>query len=270
MKQLYILLIIVTTSILLGCSKNSDRDQDTTTNSSLDYAFGQSAIYDAFKIVHQAANSSKGITMVNLLDTTSLFGCDTLIVDTTTTPMTITIQFNGTCSGNGIDRSGSITTTFSSKYDVLGCFIGISFNNYTYKGYSVGSGTISYSYSGLNGALPTYSYNVNNVKITNGSKSMYWSGNQNLIVSSGETTAPITDDTYAISGTASGSAFAGNEFSATINTDLTLLGSCEWIGTGTVTVNPENKSARILDFGSGCDNKATVKIYSTEQEIVIP
>lgn len=268
MKALNIILIS-SLILLFGCSKESNRNEDTTTNSSIDYAFGQSAVYDAFKIVHQAANSSKGIALVNMVDATSLFGCDTLIIDTIANPMSITIQFNGTCSGNSIDRIGSITATFSSKYDVLGCTIDISFNNYTYKGYPI-TGAASYLYTGLNLTAPTYSYTANDIKVTSGSKFMYWSGNQSVTVSSGETTATVIDDSYTLSGAAYGSTYAGNEFSATIDTDLTLLGSCEWISSGIVSVTPENKDPRVLDFGSGCDDKAIVKIYSKEEETVIP
>jgi hypothetical protein len=265
MKRLKILLIVVISTTLFNCSKNSDRNEDTTTNSSLDYAFGQSVVYDAFKIVHQAANSSKGIANVNLVDTTSLFGCDTLIIDTVSNPMSITIQFNGICSGNGLERTGSITATFSSKYDVIGCVTSITFSNYSYKGYAIGTGTIGYTRSALN----SYSYTVNNVSIA-GNKTMYFSGNQNITISSGETTASVTDDSYIITGSASGATFAGNEFSAAIDTDLILAGNCEWIGTGIVTVTPENKTPRVLDFGSGCDNAASVTVYSVVKEIVIP
>jgi len=270
MKRLNKYLIFTLVIVLISCSKSSDRDEDTSTNSSTDYAMGQSAVYDAFKLVHQAANSSKGIALVNMVDVTSLFGCDTLIVDTTSNPMTITIQFNGTCTDNGIDRSGSITATFSSKYDVPGCSVGISFNNYTYKSYPLGNGTIIYNYTGLTGTSLNYSYTANNIEIVSNNRTLWWSGNQSIMVTSGETTATVSDDSYTITGSASGSTFAGNQFSATIDVDLTLLGNCKWVGSGVVTVSPENKNPRILDFGSGCDDKVTVKIYSTEQEIVIP
>ncbi|NQX97650.1 MAG: hypothetical protein HRT73_07185 [Flavobacteriales bacterium] len=261
-------IVLVSSLILLfSCSKNSDRDLDTTINSSEDFASAQSIIYDAFKIVHQAANSSKGITTINLTDTSSLFGCDTLIVDTTSTPMSITVQFNGTCN----ERSGAIYATFNSKYDILGSLVNITFNNYTYRSFQIGTGTISYSYSGLNGTLPVYSYNINNIKIISpNNKTMSFSGSQRVAINTGATTAVVTDDNYTITGSASGSTYRGNEYTATFTKDLVLSGSCNWISSGTVTINPENKPGRILDFGSSCDEKATVNVNSIEQEITIP
>ena len=269
MKHLNIILILVLTISIFSC-KDSDRDEDVTTNSCTDYAFGQGVMYDAFKLVHQAALSSRGITAANLADTTSLFGCDTLIVDTLSNPMTITIQFNGTCNGNDMDRSGSITASFSSKYDALGCMVDISFNNYTYGVYPIGSGTISYIYNGLNGTYPAYSYNVNSMVITNNDRRISWSGNQTLNITAGETTAQTTDDTYSITGSASGVTYQGNDFTALIDTDLMLSGDCKWVSSGNVTVSPENKNPRALNFGSSCDAMATVSIYSLDYEIEIP
>ena len=268
MKHFNLLLIFVLTFFIFSC-KDSDRDKDITTNSATDYAMGQSLVYDAFKLVHEAALSSKGITSSNLVDTTSLFGCDTIIVDTVSNPMTITLQFNSTCTGNSNSRSGSITATFSTNYNILGCLVTVSFNNYMYNTYPIG-GTISYSYTGLSGTSPTYSYNANKITITNNNRFIEWSGSQRITIAAGKNTATTSDDSYSISGTASGRTYQGNSFSAMIDTDLILLGNCNWISSGIVTVSPENKDPRILNFGSACDAIANVSIYSINYEIEIP
>lgn len=268
MKKLCFLMIMST--ILIAACKDSDRDTDTSINSSTDYAMAQSYVYDVFKMVHEAALSSKDITTNNLSDTTTLFGCDTLIVDTMSSPMSITIQFNGTCSNNSNSRSGSIVATFSNKYDNFGTAVNISFNNYIYNNYPI-NGNISYTYGGVISGVPTYNFSINQFSIKNSKElSVTFSGNQSLGIISGKTTAEFNDDTYSISGTASGRAYAGNEFNATINTNLSLLGSCKWVSSGITSVSPENKVPRNLDFGSGCDNKATAKIYTISHEIVIP
>lgn len=262
-------LVLISSFLVVSC-KDSDRDKDTSTNSCTDYGMAQSYAFDAFKIVHQAALSSKGITANNLADTTTIFGCDTLIVDTSTTPMTITIQFNGTCNNAGDTRSGSITATFSNKYDAIGTSINVSFNNYNFNGYPI-AGSINYSFNGVISNIPTYNLSFNQISFKN-SKELYltFSGNQTVGVTSGETTAAFSDDSYSISGTSSGRAFAGNEFNSTISTDLTLTGNCNWISSGISTVTPANKVPRTLNFGSGCDNKATAEIYDVTYEIVFP
>lgn len=255
MKNLTIFSLVIV--VLFSCKK-SDRDEDSTTNSSSDYATTQSMAYDVFKLVHQAALSSKGITANNLADTTSLFGCDTLIVDTASNPMKIDIRFNGTCN----DRSGVINATFNTKYDAYGCTVNINFINFKYLDNSI-SGNISYNFTGLVNSIPTYSYTIHYFQY----KSISFKGNQTIEIHGGETTAAFSDDTYMIRGTGSGVASVGNEFTTSIATDLTLLGSCQWISGGIVNVSPENKPTRTLDFGSGCDNNATVKIYDINYDI---
>ncbi len=265
MKKFGIIFLVI---ITIASCKKSTRDKDTTTNSCVDYAVGQNMVNDVFKIVHQAANSSKGIAMVSLLDSNSIFGCDTLIVDTLANPKSIIIRFNANCTANGITRNGEIIATFSSKYDVAGCNVNVSFNNYTQGSYTVSSGTISYIYNGLVNSLPNYSFNVNTFTITDANqKSIRWSGNQLINITAGETTATFLDDNYTISGIANGSTFQGNTFNATITSNLTLAGNCNWVATGTVNVSPENKELRVLTFGSGCDNKANVSLYNINYEI---
>jgi hypothetical protein len=270
MKKISHLIPLIIIIVFFACNK-SDRDDDTSTNSSVDYALGQAYVYDIFKVVHQAANSSKGITSLNLLDTTSLFGCDTLIVDTTSNPMSVIIRFNTNCTYNGIQRNGEITALFSNKYDIAGCNITVSFNNYSQGLFSIESGSILYINNGLMNTLPNYTYNVNAVKmVASNGQNITWSGNQTLAITSGETTLPFSDDSYNISGFASGSTLRGNNFSATIAADLTILGNCNWVSSGLVDITPENKGTRILNFGSACDNLANVSLYGIDYEIALP
>ena len=258
-------IIITTTILFIGC-KDSDRDNDTTINSCEDYATAQSYAYNIFKVVHQAALSSKGIATNHLSDTTTLFGCDTLIVDTTSSPKTITIQFNGACN----NQTGSIIAAFTNKYDNLGSSVAITLNNYSYNGYPI-TGTIGYSFNGIINNEANYNINFSNINIKNAKERILnWSANQTIKIANGETTATTNDDTYLINGSSTGRAFAGNDFTTLLNSDLTLLGNCNWISSGTATVSPENKQPRVLDFGSGCDNKATAKIYNLSYEVVIP
>ncbi|MDF1671899.1 MAG: hypothetical protein P1U41_00200 [Vicingaceae bacterium] len=266
MKYIYSFFAIIFTLLISQCNiPDSDRDQDTSVNSSKSYAKGQSDTYEIFKLAHYAANSVKGITNNNLANTTSLYGCDTLIIDTISNPMTITIQFNGSC----YDKTGSITLSFSNKYDVSGSLVNVNFNNYTQ--YNLGiTGNLSYSFNGKINNLPNYTLTATDVTYVKNNNIFKWSGIQTIEIVNGSATASILDDTYNISGTASGVTREGNEFIASINSDLTLEGNCNWISSGIVQVTPENKAFRILDFGSGCNNLATTQLYDIVYDITIP
>jgi len=271
MKQFYVLLFVIFALVIVSC-KNSDRDEDTTTNSSEDYATGQTIIHDIFKIVHQAAYSSKGFATNHLADTNTIFGCDTLIVDTISIPKTITVQFDNPCSYNYVNRLGTIIISTNSKYDTQGAVTNMSFSNYKYSSsYSILSGTISIIYNGLMDGKPNYSFNTQDLKIENNKqRSIIIQNTQNISIVAGETTATFIDDTYSISGTTEGSTFQGNTFTATVTSNLTLLGSCRWISSGQVNVSPNNKAVRKLNFGSACDNSASVNIYDISHNIVLP
>jgi len=263
MKQLNIFFTLLIISSFFSC-QDSDRDEDNSTNSSADYATGQSIATDIFKVIHQSALSSRGITTMNLIDTNSIFGCDTLIVDTLSNPKRVTIQFNNLCN----NRSGEINATFSTKYDLPGCVINISLNNYSQNLFSITSNSISIINNGLINSQSNYSYSINQLKIEdNRLRNITWSGNQTIINTNGDTTSSFSDDTFTLSGIANGRTFQGNRFNATIVSNLMFSGNCNWIPSGVVDVSPENRVPRKLNFGNECDNKAIVSVFDINYDI---
>lgn len=264
-----IILLVLIVLVVFSCRK-SDRDQDKTTKTSQDYGTAQAMAQDVFKMVHQAAMSSQGIVTNSLTSATTLFGCDTIIVDTAANPMWLKIQFNTDCANNGVTRNGEIKAQFTSKYDMLGTTAKISFNNYYHNGYYF-EGVLNYSLTSNTNNQLTFVMIANGFKIDEGRKNraIYFSSNQNFTIESGATTVDFTDDSYKITGTATGRAFAGNSFSATTD-GITQLGSCNWISSGTALVTPQGLAVRNLDFGSGCDNSATVLLYGATYEITFP
>lgn len=264
-----IILLVLIVSVVFSCRK-SDRDQDKTTKTSQDYGTAQAMAQDVFKMVHQAAMSSQGIVTNSLTNATTLFGCDTIIVDTATNPMLLKIQFNTDCANNGVSRNGEIKAQFSSKYDVLGSTTKISFTNYYHNGYFF-EGVLNYSLTNNTNNQFVFVMIADNFKIDEGRKNraIYFSTNQNFIIESGATTADFADDTYKITGTATGRTFAGNSFSASTD-GLTQLGNCNWVSSGTALVTPQGLAVRNLDFGSGCDKNATVLLYGETYEVTFP
>lgn len=255
--------------LFLNSCKDSDRDEDFTTTTSRDYAMVQSMALDIFKVVHQAALSSAGISANNLATSTSLFGCDTLIADTNSTPITLTALFDS-CLTNGILRIGEIKATFSAKYDVAGTNITIIFTNYSHNNMLV-SGNITITNNGVVNNNPMYGFSTTNFKVEEGKKNraVFWNANQTITQTAGETTADFTDDSFKIVGISNGRAFAGNAFTTTTDS-LHYFGNCNWVETGIATVSPENLAVRSLDFGSTCDNKAWVTFFGNKTEILFP
>jgi hypothetical protein len=268
MKNLF-LIALASCFILLGCKK-SDRDDDTSTNSSEDYAFSTGLVYDVFKIVHQASNTSQGIVSSTTVDSTTVFGCDTIIFDGSTNPKTLRINFDN-CSSSTNSRSGYIDVSYNGFYDDLGTVTTISFNDYTLNGFTFIAGTISYQYNGIVNNFPTYSLTFNEVKIRNDqNQKVFYSGSYQLAIIDGELTPLFNDDVYEITGSTTGRVFKGNAFSAQIVDKLTINGNCDWVSSGQALVKPESKTTRALNFGSGCDNKITVTLYDINYELEMP
>ena len=268
MKNLFLIALACCFTIV-GCKK-SDRDDDTSTNSAEDYALSTGLVYEVFKIVHQASYTSLGIVNSTTLDSSSVFGCDTIIFDSSSNPKTLSIYFNNCLSSTDV-RLGSINATFNGFYDDLGTVTTISFNDYYYNDFTFLSGTISYQYNGLVNNYPTYSITFNEVKIRNNqNQKVFYSGNYQLAIIDGETTPLFNDDVYEITGSTNGRAFKGNAFSAQIIDKLTLNGNCKWISSGNALVKPDTKTTRALNFGSSCDNKITVTLYDINYELEMP
>jgi hypothetical protein len=78
------------------------------------------------------------------------------------------------------------------------------------------------------------------------------------------------DDTYSITGSASGTVASGNSYTIAITQALVRKMSCYWFESGKVEVAPAGRLTRTLDYGSsGCDNKATVTIAGNTYNILL-
>ncbi|MCB0409656.1 MAG: hypothetical protein KDD29_05520 [Flavobacteriales bacterium] len=257
--------------LFTGCKK-SDRDEDDSTNSSEDYALSTGLIMDVFKIVHQASNTSSGIVSSTSLDSNSVFGCDTIIFDALSSPKTLTIEFDENCTSSSVSRGGVIYSTYSGYYDVPGTVITIHLYNYSYNEHVFYSGSISCQLTDTSNGVYNYSFNTSDIKIKNKyNQNVFYNANYQIKVISGSNTPLFIDDEYLVTGSMTGRAFRGNGFSAQINDSLTASGNCNWITSGNVSIKPDTKSTRNLDFGGGgCDATITISIYELDYEYSIP
>jgi len=81
----------------------------------------------------------------------------------------------------------------------------------------------------------------------------------------------VLDDTYSITGSASGTRANGESYTITITQALVRKMSCYWFESGKVEITPAGKLTRTLDYGStGCDANATVTIAGVSFNIVLP
>jgi hypothetical protein len=195
---------------------------------------------------------------------TLVYGCATVIRDTTASPKTITVDFgttNCTCN-DGKNRRGKVITTYTGMYRDSGTVITHTTSNYYVNDNQV-IGTKTVTNGGHNTAGNLF-YNISvsgSVVKANGGGTVTWNSTRVREWIAGASTLIWSDDIYLISGSANGTASNGETFTANITTPLRKEIGCYHFVSGVIEVNPANHAQRIIDFGNGtCDNTATLTI----------
>jgi hypothetical protein len=276
MKKHFFRLMVLTSIVALtlsACRKNEEADNDTTAGEA--NAEAERVYDDVDRSISEAACMSKYLdnTGGNIINTT----CPTITIDhpdSTTWPKTVTIDFGSTnCTGWGnIPRRGKIISVFTGKFRSPGTVITTTFDNYYVNDNHV-EGTKTITNLGTNGAGNLYySVVVSNAKITRTDGSfMTWNSTRTREWTQGSNTiGNTTDDVFLITGSGSGTNFAGNAFAVNITSPLQVQRGCKWIESGVIEITPANKPMRTIDFGNGqCDNQATMTIKNKTFNITL-
>lgn len=277
---MFIIVILLNGIIVFhACKKDTviDDPKEFDTQTSQDNSLAEGIFNDVNNIVGEALeNGSNGLSTYKLGAThnTLLSTCATVTVnpDSSGNGGTIVVDFDTTnclCSDYRF-RRGKINIAYSGHYRDSGTVITTTFDNY-YVGrfitqmYKV-TGTKSVTNNGTNtsGNL-NYSIVVNGHLLNPNGAPMDWTSSRNREWIAGESTAlDWTDDIYLIRGSASGTNFEGNSFTANIVSPLQIELSCFQITKGIFELTPSGKPTRSLDYGNGaCDDDAVVTVNGT-------
>lgn len=264
-----IALLFITCAIYTGCKK-SDKNEDKDTTVVRDNSAAENAFAGIFKSIGEFSDSTSQLRAGSC----TTFSISPAILDTTTWPKTLTINFgtsNCLCA-DGNYRRGIITATFTGKYRNPGTVITIGLNNYYHNNNLVQVGTHTITNNGINGnGHLSYSINVQNASVTTSNGIIKWNSTRTREWIAGESTnLNPWDDVYSITGSANGTGVHGNTFNVIINSPLIVALNCQWIESGSLTLTPSNLAPRIVDFGNGsCDDQATVTINGTVYNVTM-
>jgi hypothetical protein len=262
-----------------ACKKDS-KEEDNDTTAAQDNSLAESNYNDVNTMVDASASAGASFTFRTATNNNVareeniLGGCTNVTVDTTSTTRKITIDFgtaNCMCV-DGRNRRGKIFATWTGKYRDAGTVVNISFDNYFVNDNQI-KGTHKTTNMGLNSAGNlVYKIEVDGsiVKANNGGTITWASTRQREWVAGANTPLNILDDTYSITGSASGTNASGVGYTIAITQALVRKMNCSWFESGKVDVTPAGKLTRSVDYGSsGCDNKATVTIAGTTYNIAL-
>lgn len=262
---------------MYSCTKNDNpKSSDNETQSASDNSFAESTNNDITSISAQSEDNGVGGTFNDSTYSYMLSPCATVSINTFSSPKKIIIDFGSTncLCYDGKYRRGKILVSFNGLYRDSASTHTITFDNYFVNNYNVdGNQTVVNNGHNDNGNL-TFSIQINStITDTAGNKLTYTSTRTREWVE-GESTQGLFgwhDDVYSITGTASGVAFDGTQFSSNIKNALIVALNCRWIEQGSIEFTPAGKLTRTIDFGNGdCDNKATVSIGGASFNILLP
>lgn len=265
--------------VFTGCKKHEDEDTDTSASN--DNATSEAYFDDMGNIANEGAVSgavSSYKTSPNVATDGLLTSCATVTFDTLyhSNADSVTIDFGSTnCQCNdGRFRRGKIILTYTGRYrDSLTVITTVPVNYFVNDNQLLGTRTVTNLGHNSAGHL-TYSIVVSGqIILANGGGTITWNSSRQREWTAGESTLIWSDDTYSITGSASGTSAKGVSYTATITSPLIrnmAIGCRRHFVQGTFDLTPNGKPTRTVDFGNGaCDDKATVTINGRTYNITL-
>ncbi|MES2513698.1 MAG: hypothetical protein V4580_06110 [Bacteroidota bacterium] len=268
---------IVGSTVFSSCRKKDKEEKDSDTAAAVDQSFASSTVNDLTNIADEASVTNT-ISSFKTSETSAVLStCATITADTLAAAKTITVNFGSTnCIGNdGRSRRGLVIINFTGRYRDSNTVITVTPQNYFVNDNEV-TGSKTITNKGHNTAhhlVYEINANISIIKANNGG-TITWQSNRQREWLSGEGTWTWNDDTYAITGNATGTTSNGNAFISTITSPLIrnmALGCRRHFTKGSLDHTPGGKATRHIDFGNGtCDDQATVTINGNVYNITLP
>ena len=268
----------LSTLFWFGCGTTPTEPDDKEKNSSNDNSLAQ----NEFDEIARAFNTEASLSpTLNKIEATSAYFCNgaTLdVVDNGNGTYTMTMDFgSGTTCTDQKKREGKLVGVFNGKWNVTGSKVTITPDNY----FVTTTGGTKYGFVftktitnlGINAATyHEYNTKITDAVLTSTAGTILWQSDRTVEWVEGfGSNDPATYKYNIKTGTASGTATNGVQFSAVITSPLVVDNSCQYrITKGVLEITPVGAAKRVIDYGDGtCDDKATLTIGSFTSTLVL-
>ncbi|MEW6468376.1 MAG: hypothetical protein AB1458_05590 [Bacteroidota bacterium] len=272
--------ILLTGALALTLQSCKKEEPDTETTSATDNAICEAEFSRIMPDVNGIAVNEEGIQrllpgVASACYTLSWSGDTAMSIPGVTGHMYIDFGTNSTCaSADGKIRSGMIEVIFDQAWRAVGSSDTIKLINFKVKNNSTHGG-IQYD-----GKIViawqdsvTYNYQVIGGKCTKGSEwTVLWDCNRTMKWVGGAGDSIPGNDVFHMWGSANGTNRESRDFTVDVpsGTPLVRTAGCRYITSGELTITPDGKNARTVDFGDGtCDDRATLIINGNAFEFTL-
>jgi hypothetical protein len=249
-----------------ACDKNDDPQTTDISASAEDQSVAEeenAAVGDLVEAGSPADITVTGSPAAEPTDLVRLAGsCFTRTFDAAT--RTLTLDFGAVnCLGpNGVARRGKIVAVFSGSYRQTGSTITVTLLDY-YRNDNRHTGTRTIT--NLGGG--SWSLNVQDASVTTSVGTHRWASQRQYTRTAGAATRTVLDDTYSVTGRASGTNRRGVSYAAIIEEPLIKkfqLGCARTFVAGTVSITNSKEKSMLLNYDptntQACDNLASLTI----------
>ncbi len=274
MKKITSLFLLAFSLVVWSCLPDP-LEGDTDTQSVEDNAFVESEFNEiAFLFETEAAQSD----LLKKTDAVMGYFCSCSGADVTANAngtFTMVIDYGTGCTClDGRTRSGQLVGTFSGKWQP-GTTLSITPVDYKVKGLNGVVYELSFdktiTYTGPNTAGNTeIRVQVANAQLASPDGVIFWNSDRITEWISGQGDFDPSNNVYLVRGSADGKDVNGLNFDVTIDQALRLEGSCPNVVSGVLSLKPDGKLKRTIDYGNGnCDREATITIGSFSRTILL-
>ncbi|NVO21510.1 MAG: hypothetical protein HXX13_17545 [Bacteroidetes bacterium] len=261
---------------LSSCKKDSNTEPTAQKNKADENsAFAEKTFKDLGGITDKAMNNGQKMMKSGLTFKQSENTCMTITLDLSHQPYVLTIDFGATnCQcDDGHYRRGKIIVTYTQGFGDSLTSLSTTLDNYFDNDNQIlGTRTVTYLGHNAAGHL-NWEENVDgSIILANNGGTITYQSHFNFEMIEGEATPLVVEDnTYSITGSASGTTVLGQSFSNVITSPLIYKMSCTYAVSGVIEITPAGEPVRVLDYGNGeCDNLATVTVSGYTINLILP